>query len=94
MSGRLEGKRVLVTHADRYIGPPVVDLFRTVLQVEDVGATAGFFDLGGHSLLVFQLVERCSDAFGVDLPVRQVLKALTPRTLAALLDDHPDRVRP
>ncbi|MFP5072127.1 SDR family NAD(P)-dependent oxidoreductase [Pseudonocardia nantongensis] len=28
MSGRLGGKRVLVTHADRYIGPPVVDLFR------------------------------------------------------------------
>jgi 2-keto-3-deoxy-L-fuconate dehydrogenase len=28
MSGRLEGRRVLVTHADRYIGPPVVDLFR------------------------------------------------------------------
>ena len=28
MSGRLEGKRVLVTHADRYIGPPVVELFR------------------------------------------------------------------
>lgn len=28
MTGRLEGRRVLVTHADRYIGPPVVDLFR------------------------------------------------------------------
>ena len=28
VTGRLEGKRVLVTHADRYIGPPVVDLFR------------------------------------------------------------------
>lgn len=28
MSGRLEGRRVLVTHADRYIGPPVVELFR------------------------------------------------------------------
>lgn len=28
MSGRLEGKRVLVTHADRYVGPPVVELFR------------------------------------------------------------------
>lgn len=27
MSGRLEGKRVLVTHAERYIGPPVVELF-------------------------------------------------------------------
>ena len=28
MSGRLAGRRVLVTHADRYIGPPVVELFR------------------------------------------------------------------
>ncbi len=29
MSGRLEGRRVLVTHADRYIGPPIVELFRS-----------------------------------------------------------------
>ena len=28
MSGRLEGRRVLVTHAERYIGPPIVELFR------------------------------------------------------------------
>ena len=28
MAGRLQGARVLVTHADRYLGPPVVDLFR------------------------------------------------------------------
>jgi 2-keto-3-deoxy-L-fuconate dehydrogenase len=28
MSGRLEDRRVLVTHAERYIGPPVVELFR------------------------------------------------------------------
>jgi 2-keto-3-deoxy-L-fuconate dehydrogenase len=28
MSGRLEDRRVLVTHAERYIGPPVVVLFR------------------------------------------------------------------
>jgi NAD(P)-dependent dehydrogenase (short-subunit alcohol dehydrogenase family) len=27
MSGRLKGKRVLVTHAERYVGPPVVELF-------------------------------------------------------------------
>ena len=27
MSGRLEGRRVLVSHAERYIGPPVVELF-------------------------------------------------------------------
>ena len=29
MSGRLEGRRVLVTHAERYIGPPIVELFKS-----------------------------------------------------------------
>lgn len=28
MTGRLAGRRVLVTHADRYLGPPVVGPFR------------------------------------------------------------------
>ncbi|WP_165777440.1 SDR family oxidoreductase [Amycolatopsis antarctica] len=28
MSSRLDGRRVLVTHAHRYLGPPVVELFR------------------------------------------------------------------
>jgi 2-keto-3-deoxy-L-fuconate dehydrogenase len=28
MSGKLDGRRVLVTSADRYLGPPIVDLFR------------------------------------------------------------------
>lgn len=28
MAGRIDGRRVLVTHADRYLGPPVVELFR------------------------------------------------------------------
>ncbi|MEQ3548894.1 SDR family oxidoreductase [Pseudonocardia nematodicida] len=46
MSGRLEGKRVLVTHADRYIGPPVVDLFRAegadvVADTTDYAAAPG-----------------------------------------------------
>jgi len=27
MAGRLEGKRVLVTEADKYMGPPIVELF-------------------------------------------------------------------
>lgn len=59
MPGRLEGRRVLVTHADRYLGPPVVELFEaegaevladegdldTAAAVDDLLARAGRVDV-------------------------------------------------
>lgn len=69
----------------------VTALFSQILQVDVVSATGGFFELGGHSLLVFRLVEACAAMFGVELAVREVLRALTPRALAKLIDEHPDR---
>ena len=45
MAGQLDGKRALVTHADRYMGPAVVELFRA--EGADVIADEG--DLDGPS---------------------------------------------
>lgn len=53
MSGRLQGRRVLVTHADRYIGPPVVELFRA----EGADVVADESDLTGAEEPA-ELVER------------------------------------
>jgi len=52
-----------------------------VLGRAEVGADDDFFDLGGHSLLIGQVLARVRAAFGVDLPVRA---AFEERTLAAL----------
>jgi amino acid adenylation domain-containing protein len=52
-----------------------------VLGRSGIGAGDDFFDLGGHSLLVGQVLARVRDAFGVELPVRAAFEA---RTLAAL----------
>jgi len=52
-----------------------------VLGRTEMGAGDDFFDLGGHSLLVGQVLARVRTAFGVDLPVRAAFEA---RTLAAL----------
>ena len=52
-----------------------------VLGRAEIGAADDFFDLGGHSLLIGQVLARVRAAFGVDLPVRAAFEA---RTLAAL----------
>jgi len=64
----------------------VAAMFREILGVDEVSVTASFFVLGGHSLLVFRLIELCTNEFGVQLAVKDVLEALTARELAALVD--------
>jgi amino acid adenylation domain-containing protein len=55
-------------------------IWREVLGVA-ISAEADFFDLGGHSLLIGQMLARVRSAFGVDLPLRTAFEA---RTLGAL----------
>ncbi|HVG09973.1 MAG TPA: amino acid adenylation domain-containing protein [Thermoanaerobaculia bacterium] len=52
-----------------------------VLGRTEIGTGDDFFDLGGHSLLVGQVLARVRTAFGVELPVRATFEA---RALAAL----------
>ncbi|MCW0212720.1 MAG: amino acid adenylation domain-containing protein, partial [Pseudonocardia sp.] len=57
-------------------------LFGTVLGLERVGATDGFFTLGGDSILAMRLVSAAREA-GLTLSVRQVFTLRTPAALAA-----------
>ncbi|HEX5120939.1 MAG TPA: amino acid adenylation domain-containing protein [Pseudonocardiaceae bacterium] len=60
-------------------------IWADVLDVDRVGVTDEFFQLGGHSLLVTQVVSRIKDLFRVTLSVRDFLAAGTITGLASTL---------
>lgn len=55
----------------------LVEIWSEVLGVDRVGIDDNFFEMGGHSLLVFQVISRVREAFGVDLPLRTLFESPT-----------------
>ncbi|HWY22625.1 MAG TPA: amino acid adenylation domain-containing protein [Candidatus Acidoferrum sp.] len=61
-------------------------LWSEVLQVERVGIHDNFFEMGGHSLLVMQVISRLRERLGRDTPLRVLFESPTIAELAAYLD--------
>jgi acyl carrier protein len=63
----------------------IIRLFSETFGLADLGATDGFFALGGDSLRAESLLSAVKRDFAVDFPSSTLLEASTPRTLAALI---------
>ncbi|MGW4109763.1 amino acid adenylation domain-containing protein [Actinosynnema sp. NPDC004786] len=71
------------TEAERVL----LELWRDVLGVEDVGVLDTFGELGGHSLKALRLLTAVRKRFGRALPVTELLDGGTVRSIAARLTD-------
>src|ERR1043166_2305293 len=74
---------------DSYVAPrtaaedKLVQIWKEVLKIEQVGVQDNFFQLGGDSILSIQVVARANDA-GVRITVRQLFEHQTVAGLAAV----------
>lgn len=64
----------------------LLDIWRKVLNVEDIGVDDEFFSVGGTSLLCVQLFAAIARRFGVQLRLAAIIDAPTVRSLAALIN--------
>ena len=69
----------------------LADIFARVLGVEPVGLDDDFFDLGGDSLGVVELLAEIAERFSVDLPASTVLDAPTVAELSLRLSHRRPR---
>ncbi|SMO63679.1 amino acid adenylation domain-containing protein [Melghirimyces algeriensis] len=66
----------------------LVAIFSELLGVQPIGVDESFFDLGGHSLLVSQLISRIDDLFQVRLSMHQVFEKKSAEKLAERIEDE------
>ena len=63
----------------------IAGIWAGALGMKTVSATANFFDLGGHSLLVVQVQRQMRDALARDIAITDIFRFPTVRALAAHL---------
>lgn len=63
----------------------VIDIFRRVLESEDITGDSDFFELGGDSLLATRVLSGIARVSGVELSFDDFLLAPTPDALAKLV---------
>ena len=64
----------------------LVDIWCLLLNLEGVGIHDNFFDAGGHSLSVMQVINRIRVALDVDLPIRAAFEHPTIAELAEVIE--------
>lgn len=69
----------------------LLDIWRRLLRVDDIGINHHFFALGGHSLLITRLAMAVAKEFGVRLDLAELIENLTISELASTIDARTDR---
>ena len=66
----------------------IAGIWCEVLRLPSLGRSGNFFNLGGHSLLITQVLARVREYLGVELPIRSLFEAPTLTQFAKVVEDE------
>lgn len=64
----------------------LLDLWKQILKIDNIGTECNFFKLGGHSLKASLLIYEINKKFGIDIPVKSIFEFPTVKGLSAHLE--------
>ena len=79
--GSADSKATLIAPRNA-VEEKIVEIWRDILELDQVGITDNFFDLGGHSLLATRVFSRILQVYGVALTFRTLFDRPTVEELA------------
>lgn len=83
--------------ANIYVAPQselesiLVEIWTALLKVDQVGIEDNFFDLGGHSLLVVQVVNQLKESLNLELSITKLFQYPTIKDLANYIKQNSDQ---
>lgn len=67
----------------------LIEIWRKLLDTEEVGLHDSFFNIGGNSILAVRMLTRIKQRFGADVPAGQLFATPTIAALAARIENRP-----
>jgi acyl carrier protein len=62
-------------------------IWAEVLDIQNVGVTEDFFEVGGHSIVAVSIIARIRDTFEIELTITDLFQTLTVANLAKTVDE-------
>ncbi|MBU3102833.1 amino acid adenylation domain-containing protein [Clostridium gasigenes] len=66
----------------------LVEIWKEILKVENIGINNNFFELGGHSLKATVLISKIRKELHVEVPLREIFSNKTIRELSTFIEEH------
>ncbi|MEM0578417.1 amino acid adenylation domain-containing protein [Flavobacterium polysaccharolyticum] len=96
VNGKVDKKQLLTLNTGKisravYVEPAneieaqIVEIWKKILQVDQIGTLDDFYELGGHSLKAIQLINQYHKAFEVKLGLKQIFANSTIKSHANLI---------
>ena len=66
----------------------LVDIWKQLLGLQQVGINDNFFELGGHSLLATQLVSRIQHQLNIKVALKEIFESPTIESISNLIEEQ------